>query len=478
MTRRILSTLLFFALTTFASTPATLKRISGNGQMNYAGFNTVAPLTVQAVDTAGNPLSNVSLTWVITKGQGTIVGPSTMTDAYGYGKALFRGDVTNQGESYEAQTITVSSSIGSVDFNETFCITQLPTGLQANLPTVQMLSGMTLEGNAGSVLTSAVMIQIGVTSGVQSGQPVPGIEFYMVDRDNPSGPVAAQCVSNGVTNDKGIGACDLLLGPSTGVFTICARVGESVVLSNIVLTIHPALPVPVILNAITNAASYMGNGVAPGEIVVLFGTHMGPSTLSTLTVSNSRVNTSLSNVQVTFDGVPAPLIYVSDKQISAVVPYSVAGKTSTVVKVLNNGTTSIGTTIAVASSSPGIFTANASGVGQAAALNQDGSLNTLTNPANPDSIVVLYATGEGQTAPTGTDGLLALETYPKPLQPVSVRISGLDAVVLYAGAAPTFLAGLMQVNVVLPVGLHSVQAPVVLTVGNVPSSAGVTVAIR
>jgi uncharacterized protein (TIGR03437 family) len=91
----------------------------------------------------------------------------------------------------------------------------------------------------------------------------------------------------------------------------------------------------------------------------------------------------------------------------------------------------------------------------------------------------LYATGEGQTTPAGIDGLLANgPTYPKPSLPVSVTIGGIAADVLYAGAAPTFVAGVMQMNVRVPAGLASGPQPVQLTVGNASSQQLITVAVR
>jgi uncharacterized protein (TIGR03437 family) len=132
----------------------------------------------------------------------------------------------------------------------------------------------------------------------------------------------------------------------------------------------------------------------------------------------------------------------------------------------------------VALTAPGIFTADSTGSGQAAVLNQDGSLNSASNPASPGTIITLYATGEGQTNPAGVDGKIANSApYPAPIQPVSVLIGDLAGVVQYAGAAPQLVAGVMQVNVQVPTGIAaSAAVPVVLTVGGVASPA-VTIAV-
>ena len=133
---------------------------------------------------------------------------------------------------------------------------------------------------------------------------------------------------------------------------------------------------------------------------------------------------------------------------------------------------------AVAATAPGLFTSDSSGKGQAAALNEDGSLNSTVNPAKPGSIVVLYATGEGQTGPFGVSGKLAIDYQPKPLLPVTVQINGQPCEVLYAGAAPNLIAGLMQVNVRVPQAVTAIgSVPVAIAVGGLGSQDQVTIAV-
>ena len=120
----------------------------------------------------------------------------------------------------------------------------------------------------------------------------------------------------------------------------------------------------------------------------------------------------------------------------------------------------------VAATAPGIFSANLSGAGQGAILNQDLTVNSSANPAAAGSVVVIYATGEGQTMPAGIDGKLALgPIYPAPKSAVSVSIGGVAADVLYAGAAPSLVAGVMQVNARVPAGAVSGDNTVTVTVG-------------
>jgi uncharacterized protein (TIGR03437 family) len=124
----------------------------------------------------------------------------------------------------------------------------------------------------------------------------------------------------------------------------------------------------------------------------------------------------------------------------------------------------------VSKASPALFTANSTGSGQGAILNEDGSVNSTSNPAPAGSIVVLFGTGEGQTNPPGLDGLISSSTFPKPLLAVGVRIGGVDADVLYAGAAPSLVAGVVQVNARIPEAVSgSSVVPVQISVGGVQS---------
>jgi uncharacterized protein (TIGR03437 family) len=212
------------------------------------------------------------------------------------------------------------------------------------------------------------------------------------------------------------------------------------------------------VSAVTNAASNLAGPLAPGEMVVLYGSGLG------------GVRTVL------FNGVPGSLLYATPGQVGVVAPYAVAGGAQRVVAESAGGA-SAPLAVAVAATAPGIFTADRSGRGQAAAVNQDGTQNGTANPAAAGSVLSLFATGEGQTSPPGVDGKPAAPPLPQPVAPVTVIIGGVSAEVRYAGGAPGQIAGVMQVNVVVPGGLSGL-VPVVLTAGGVASQAGVTVAVR
>ena len=230
-------------------------------------------------------------------------------------------------------------------------------------------------------------------------------------------------------------------------------------------------------NGVLNAGSFLPGPVAPGELITLSGSGIGPS--SAQQPAGSASSTVLGGTSVLFDGTPAPLLYAGANQINAVAPFALSGKTSTQLKITAQGQAIAGVTVSVTSSSPAIFTLDSSGIGQGAILNQDSTVNSASNPATKGSIVAIYATGAGQTNPASTDGQITGSSLPTPLLPASVQIGGQDAKVVYAGAAPGLIAGVVQINATIPANAPSGPAvPIVLRVGTVGSQAGVTVAIQ
>jgi uncharacterized protein (TIGR03437 family) len=229
-----------------------------------------------------------------------------------------------------------------------------------------------------------------------------------------------------------------------------------------------------------NAGSYAPAAVSPGEAIVVFGRRFGPRTLATLQLdANGRVATTLAGTRVFFDNVPAPMIYAADGQISAFVPFSVAGKRTTAMRIEYNGVRSLDITLPVVDAIPGLLTANQSGGGQGAILNQNLSVNSASNPAVAGEIVFLFGTGAGQTDPPGTDGNPAALPLPRLLLPVKAFVDGREAEVLYAGPAPSLAEGVLQVNLRIPSGVTPrADVPIWITVGDKRSQAGVSIAVR
>lgn len=231
------------------------------------------------------------------------------------------------------------------------------------------------------------------------------------------------------------------------------------------------------LDGVLNSASLLPGPVAPGEIVIVLGTDIGPPEAQSPTLTPS--STVLGGVSLIFDQDPSPLLYVAANRIHAVVPYSVAQKASSRLRVMRAGEVVAELSLPVVPTSPALYSLDSSGVGPGAILNQDSTVNSPSNPAARGTVLVLFATGAGRTEPAGVDGLVAEGIFPTPLAPVAVQIGGVDAEVLYAGSAPGLIAGVLQVNCLLPPGVPSGYAvPVVLKIGDASSQPGISVAIQ
>lgn len=165
-------------------------------------------------------------------------------------------------------------------------------------------------------------------------------------------------------------------------------------------------------------------------------------------------------------------------QINAIVPYEVAGLSQVTMQVSYQGNLSTGIPLQVASTAPAAFTANSTGTGQAAAINQDGSLNGSSSPAAKGSYVTIYLTGGGQENPPGATGSVNGLTLKPFTQPVSVSVGGIPATVAFDGAAPTLVDGVGQINIQLADDTPSGTQSVVIAVGTVSSPATVTIAVQ
>jgi uncharacterized protein (TIGR03437 family) len=241
-----------------------------------------------------------------------------------------------------------------------------------------------------------------------------------------------------------------------------------------------SLPPTLASQGIVNAASYQGGGVAPGELVTLFGNNLGPAVLAKPIVrSTGVVDTIAGHTQVLFDGVPATMIYSSTGQLAAVAPFSIQGHASTSVQVSYLGNLSNTIALGVLNFQPAVFTQDSTGQGLGSILNGDNSVNSAANPAARGTTIAIYATGGGAQS-GAVEGTLAGPPYAQfPSNVVSARVGGLAAQVQYAGVAPGIVVGVLQINVVVPQDVSPGSAvPIDITIGGVTSKAGVTVAVK
>jgi uncharacterized protein (TIGR03437 family) len=212
-------------------------------------------------------------------------------------------------------------------------------------------------------------------------------------------------------------------------------------------------------DGVANVFSYQASAVAPGEIVAIFGTNMGPPAGASGGFDlDGNLATYVDGVQVTFDGQPAPIYYAGAGQINVEVPFEVAGQSSTSI-IVNTGTASAAVSIPVESTLIGLF--------PAAANFPSYALNSASNPTAGGDYVILYAVGLGALQTPVATGAEVSGSPDAAAAPVTVSFGGQTVTAYFAGAAPGF-TGLGQITVQVPSGLAS--GPVQVTA----SSAGQT----
>ena len=437
---------------------AGLIQASGDFQFGAPGSILPAPVAVQIADASGNPLILAGYPVSFTATNATLSNAQAITDGTGVAGAnvqLSSGDAT-----------VVATITGGTFTPYTFHL----KALGGTLPkSVAIVSGDKQAGKAGAALPQPLVVEL--RDAGNAPLPLAGltVQFMATNASVPAVHV--------VTDATGRASTSVTLGTAAGAASVQVIVGSLPVVT-VTYTVPSGGP---LINAggVTSAATYQAGGVSPGLIVTLFGSAIGPAALAVAAPgADGKFPTMLAGTQVLFDGIAAPMVYASAGQTSAIVPYEVATKASTQVTVAYQGATSPAQTLAVVPVQLGLFSANASGQGQGAILNQDNSINSASNPAKRGSIVVLFGTGEGQTTPAGVDGQTAVSVYPKPNTPITVKIGGSDGQVLYYGAAPTLVAGVLQISVTIPAGIPDGNATVQVFEGASQSPATITVAVK
>jgi uncharacterized protein (TIGR03437 family) len=484
--------------------------VGGSGSSGGNVVSSPSSLTFSYQINGNNNLTSQSLT-ISNSVSGSAGIPFSVSATESNGSTTWLTATVNGATQGQTQaTVVVSITPGSLPhgtYNGTVTIS--PTGgNQISIPiTLNILSAATVTA------TTATGSQLSFAYQVGGSAPGPGTIQVTGSTSNLTFSASASTVSGGnwlsVNNSTGatgtapaalsVTVNPANLGPATYSGTVVVQgTGGAIGSSTISVQLTVTAPLPTI-SMVEQAASYAVNGpVSPGEIVSIYGSAMGPATPLGTTVDpiTGKVETSLGNVQVSFNGYFAPLTYVSATQINCVVPYELAQITSPYVQIKYLNQTSNAFNLRAAATAPGIFTAG-NGTGQAAALNSDNSFNSAGNPAPAGSVVQIYMTGEGLLAPlppgvsgtvnvTGSitckAGCTSLSQIPVPLLAVGALVNGQPATITppsgFYGEAAGFVSGVMQVNVVIPPNTPSGPVSLVISVGGASSQAGVTVSIK
>jgi uncharacterized protein (TIGR03437 family) len=224
-----------------------------------------------------------------------------------------------------------------------------------------------------------------------------------------------------------------------------------------------ALAAPALF-AITDSATEQATAsMAPGELVTFYGVGLGPSIgISGVPDQSGFYPTVLGGVTVEINNVAAPLLYVGPNQINFQVPFlgrvgpNLFSVPTTYTVVVTTPTGALPTLQPQMLGSVGIF-----GV-----VNEDGTINSASNPAPDGSIVAVYLTGLGAPSTSAHDGAISQGANSAFLTSIEVKWPYLPLGVLYAGTAPGLINGLDQVNVQLPPGVKGLP----LVIETLPSA--------
>ena len=289
-------------------------------------------------------------------------------------------------------------------------------------------------------------------------------ESSVTEVDADGSPVFATRLPTG-TADR-----DLAVGPNGAIYVAGSAGSVTRLFPD---QSDPLMALPRLLGIASAAGPGVSSMIAPGEIVSLYGPSIGSQQAATTQIgSDGLVTTQLGGVEVHFNGTPGPLLYTGPTQINAVAPFTWGQDDSVLVEVFHDGNLWSSQTLNAVDAQPGIFRYPARAL-TAAALNQDQTVNTQTNPAPAGSVVAIFLTGAGEMMGASYQGgevfdpTTPIANLPVPKLPVVVytccgQIPGttpspgtttnpapvLD--LLYAGQAPASLAGVIQVNLRLP----------------------------
>jgi uncharacterized protein (TIGR03437 family) len=257
-------------------------------------------------------------------------------------------------------------------------------------------------------------------------------------------------------------------------------------LAVLVFSVAAAAQTPAVSSGgVLNAASFdRAMPVTPGALISIFGSNLAATTA---TADSIPLSTVLGGVNVKVNGVDAPLAGVfaspSGDQINAQLPWNVQPGSAQVV-VTRNGVASAPQTFQIGQFSPGIFTAQF-GVGQAIAINIDGSLaapagsipGLATRPARAGDTIIILATGLGPFTPAPVSGAASRDALRSTMTMPTVLIGGVSAPVDFSGLSPDFV-GVNQLNVRIPPGLTAGVVSLQISMGGMTTSNQVTIAVQ
>jgi trimeric autotransporter adhesin len=234
--------------------------------------------------------------------------------------------------------------------------------------------------------------------------------------------------------------------------------------NNVIRLLKAATPSILATGGVLNAASFKAP-VSPGALATVFGSNF-IGTGASGTAASLPLPSSLGGVSVSVNGKPAPVLFVSTKQINFQIPWETAAGSATVT-VSTGGIQTAAVKVPVVAAAPGLFYQGSHAIVQ----NFDYSLNSSSNPAKAGALIIAYLTGAGAVNPPVADGAPAGSNPPSTVtSSVTATVGSQPATVKFAGLAPDFV-GLWQADIIVPSGLAKGDLPLTISVGGQTSNA-------
>ena len=366
--------------------PGVVKILQGNNQSGTPGQKLPAALVVQVTDAFGNILSGVPVTWsVVTPGTVTLSSVISSTDSSGAASAL----------------ATLGSVAGSAQVKVTAGTVSATFTLTVNIPAAGLQK---VSGDVQTTLINTAFplpLVVAVFDGSAPPNPVQGatVTFQVTSGNATLGSASAMTGANGQASTT------VTAGANSGPIVVTATTAGFSATFNLTARLPGAANV-----TFANGASFVTGPVAPGEIVIIGGTGIAPGVQGLVSAYNiiGEPQPTLAGVSITFNGVTAPIYYVSTTtgqpdQVAVQVPFETqTGTASVVINSAGGGSATVSAQVQLFA--PGIFQTTIGGQQLPVAVRPDGTYVSPSNPARAGETIQIFVTGLGQTAPASVTG--------------------------------------------------------------------------
>jgi len=223
------------------------------------------------------------------------------------------------------------------------------------------------------------------------------------------------------------------------------------------------------ISAVVNAGNG-GSDIAPGGLMSIYGSQLSPVNMAT---SEIPLPTALANSCLTVNGLPVPILFVSQNQVNAQMPFQAIGNETLILRT--PGGQSDNFNLVIQPNAPSVFLSTVGANENVASVVRDDD-NQLVTPSHPvhrksNTPLTIYLTGLGSTAPAVGTG------QPAPSSPLAVTLiqptvtlGGVNLPVQFSGLAPG-MVGVDQINVSVPFTVpEGMSIPLAITQGTVSTT--------